>query len=74
MLEGIVLDHEPEPIDDNAVEALLDPEYVRGMRVYDEAYQSLADDIWRRHYLRPEDANGGRVKPLPEVPPDTGAP
>ena len=33
----IVFDHEPDPIDNNAVEALLDPEYVRGMRVYDEA-------------------------------------
>ena len=74
MFEGIVFDHKPDPIDDNAVEALLDAEYVQGMRVYDEAYQSLADHIWRRHYLRPDDGNCGRVKPLPEVLPDTGAP
>ena len=68
-----MFDDEPDPIDDNAVEALLDPEYAPGMRVYDEACQSPADDICRRHYLRPDDGNGGRVKLLPQASPDTGA-
>ena len=36
---------------------------------YDEAYQSLADEIWESHYLRPADPNDGHIEPLPEVPP-----
>ena len=32
----IVMEHEPEPTDDNAAKALLDPDYTRGMIAYDE--------------------------------------
>ena len=63
------MEHEPEPADDNATEALLDPEYAQGMIDYDEAYQSLADEIWESHYLRPTDPDDGHIEPLPEVPP-----
>lgn len=48
--------HEPEPIDPNAAEAWADPEYVAGMRTYDEAYQALADEIWEQQYLREDGA------------------
>ena len=68
----LVMEHEPEPADDNATEALLDPDYAQGMIDYDEAYQSLADEIWEEHYLRPTDPDDGHIAPLPEVPaPDT---
>ena len=43
-----------------AAEALLDPEYAQGMIDYDEAYQSLADEIWEQHYLQSEEID--RVK------------
>jgi hypothetical protein len=64
----LVMEHEPEPVDENATEALLDPEYAQGMIDCDEAYQSLADEVWEEHYLRPIDSYDGRIEPLPEVP------
>jgi hypothetical protein len=68
----LVMEHEPDPIDGNAAEALLDPDYVRGMEAYDADYGSLSEKIWESHYLRPIDPNDSRIKPLPEVPPPSG--
>jgi hypothetical protein len=65
----VVMEHEPEPADENATEALLDPEYAQGMIDYDKAYQSLADEIWEEHYLRPNDPTGRHIEPLLEIPP-----
>jgi hypothetical protein len=65
----LVMEHEPDPADDNATEALLDPEYAQGMIDYDEAYQSIADEIWESHYLRPDDPDDGHIEPLLEIPP-----
>jgi len=71
----LVMEHEPDPADQNAADALLDPDYARGMQAYDEAYQSLSGEVWKQHYLRPTDPNDGHIEPLPEVPtpshPDT---
>jgi MoaA/NifB/PqqE/SkfB family radical SAM enzyme len=65
----LVMEHEPEPSYDNAADALLDPDYTRGMVAYDEAYGSLSGEIWESHYLRPTDPNDDHIEPLPEVPP-----
>jgi MoaA/NifB/PqqE/SkfB family radical SAM enzyme len=67
----LVMEHEPDPADDNAADALLDPDYARGMAEYDEAYGSLSGKIWMRHYMRPVDPDDGHIEPLPEVPPST---
>jgi hypothetical protein len=65
----LVMEHEPEPSDDNAADALLDPDYARGMEAYDEAYGALSGEIWESHYLRPTDTDDGHIEPLPGVPP-----
>jgi MoaA/NifB/PqqE/SkfB family radical SAM enzyme len=71
----VLIEHEPDPTDANATEALLDPEYARGMIAYGEACQSLDEEIWEGHYLRPGDPGNGHVAPLPRVPePEVGAP
>jgi MoaA/NifB/PqqE/SkfB family radical SAM enzyme len=70
----LVMQHEPDPTDQNAAEALLDPDYARGMEAYDEAYGSLSGEIWEKHYLRPTDANDGHIEPLPDVPSPTDTP
>ena len=33
------MQYEPDPVDKNAEEALMDAEYARGMDAYDQAYQ-----------------------------------
>lgn len=58
----LVMEHEPEPADDNATEALLDPDYAQGMIDYDEAYQSLADEISEQYYLHPEEVDQDRKR------------
>ncbi len=51
----ILSEHEPDPIDENATEALLDAEYARGMAAYGEACQSVSEPIWTERYLRQTD-------------------
>ncbi|HOG46557.1 MAG TPA: radical SAM protein [Anaerolineae bacterium] len=43
--------HEPDPTDENAEAALLDPEYHEGMVRFDRELAALADPIWQREYL-----------------------
>ena len=50
-LRRIVLEHEPDPVDDNARQALLDPGYARGLLAYDEALEGLTRPIWEKQYL-----------------------
>ena len=73
VLERLIAKHEPDPSDDNARSALLDPQYSQGLAEYDRAYQALADGIWQRHYLRPAEAPDGHLADLPawvtQVPP-----
>jgi hypothetical protein len=61
-----VMQHEPDPVDHNAVEALMDRDYARGMDAYDLAYQELSDEVWQGHYLRPDWSDDGN----PVSPPD----
>ncbi len=42
---------EPDPEDEAALEALLDPDYRDGLIRYDEAVARLLDPIWEREYL-----------------------
>jgi len=48
----LLTQHEPEPMDANACDALLDKDYARGMAEYDAAYQALSDPVWEEYYLR----------------------
>jgi MoaA/NifB/PqqE/SkfB family radical SAM enzyme len=47
----IVLDHEPEPADENAAAALLDPGYREGMEQYDRDLAELFDPYWESEYM-----------------------
>ena len=47
----IVLEHEPEPADENAAAALLDPEYSEGMQQYDRSLAQLFDPLWESEYM-----------------------
>ena len=43
-----------KPLDDNAKEAMLDPEYLEGMAEYNRQVAELLDPIWKKVYLDPE--------------------
>ncbi len=62
-LRTLIAQHEPEPTDENARKALLDPEYARGMEEYDLAYQALSGLIWEKYYLQPREQAGGHDTP-----------
>jgi hypothetical protein len=47
-LRRVVLEHEPDPVDDNAQQALLDPEYAEGLFAYGEALEGLTRPIWEK--------------------------
>ncbi len=50
-LRRMIAQHEPDPTDENARKALLDPDYARGLAEYDEQYQSLSGPLWETRYL-----------------------
>jgi MoaA/NifB/PqqE/SkfB family radical SAM enzyme len=43
-----------KPVDESAREALLDPDYLEGMKNYNQAVASLMDPIWENQYLKRE--------------------
>lgn len=51
VLRALIKEHEPEPSDENARAALLDPSYAEGLVKYAQAYQRLADVVWQRTYV-----------------------
>ena len=51
-LRQIIMKHEPDPVDENAEQALLDPEYADGLVAYDKALEDLKQPIWEDEYLR----------------------
>ncbi|MCE5207185.1 MAG: radical SAM protein [Chloroflexi bacterium] len=65
-LRNLIAQHEPEPTDENARKALLDPGYARGMDEYDAAYQNLSAPLWEKYYIQPNGHNDGHERPLPE--------
>lgn len=61
-----IAQHEPDPIDESARKALLDPDYARGMEDYDIAYQAQSDPYWRKYYLEPAHKASSHQRPTPE--------
>jgi len=57
----LLLEHEPEPQDENAREALNDPDYAAGLMAYDSALEKLTRPTWEEEYVR----EGGRSKGSP---------
>jgi hypothetical protein len=51
VLTQLIAKHEPEPIDESAREALLDPDYGKELERYGELYDEISAPIWRDHYL-----------------------
>lgn len=65
-LRRIIARNEPEPTDDNARKALLDPEYASGMAAYDKAYLSLTENLWKNYYLNSSNHEKKHKRPDPE--------
>jgi MoaA/NifB/PqqE/SkfB family radical SAM enzyme len=65
-LRNLIAQHEPEPTDENARKALMDPDYARGMESYDAAYQAQSEPIWQKHYLQPKEKGNGYDRSIPE--------
>jgi len=67
-LERLLREYAPEPTDANAAEALVDPEYTRGLVAYNQRLQAITGSIWEDHYLHRVAAEGELFAPLPDVP------
>ncbi len=52
ILSQLIAKHEPEPIDESARTALLDPDYGKGLDHYGEQYENLSESIWHEQYLQ----------------------
>jgi len=52
VLTRLIAKHEPEPIDESARAALLDPEYGKALEYYGELYENLSESIWHEQYLQ----------------------
>jgi MoaA/NifB/PqqE/SkfB family radical SAM enzyme len=66
-LYRMLTEHEPDPADRPAAEALGDVEYHRGLADYDEALEALMKPIWEDHYRRPADPEMEGFTPMPRV-------
>ena len=55
-LRRLISANEPDPTDENAREALLDPHYSQGLEDYGKQYQLLTEQLWRERYLQEQDA------------------
>jgi hypothetical protein len=58
----LIARHEPEPIDESARAALLDPEYGKGLEHYGELYENLSESIWHEQYLQDQRQKEFHVK------------
>lgn len=67
-MRRIILQHEPNPSDENAAAALLDPDYARGLAAYDEALEHLTGPIWETRYMRRPASGADGFAPLPDIP------
>jgi MoaA/NifB/PqqE/SkfB family radical SAM enzyme len=63
----MLMEHEPDPADENAAAALLDPDYHRGLAEYDAAFEALTQSIWDDHYLSLASPEDEGITPLPRV-------
>jgi len=68
-LRQMIAQFEPDPTDENARAALMDPEYAAGLDAYDYEYAQLTEPIWRSYYLGENcpkrDGNLGKLPPVP---------
>ncbi len=62
VLSQLIAKHEPEPIDESAKAALLDPDYGKGLEHYGELYENLSGPIWREHYLKDQSQKEAHVR------------
>ena len=51
ILKQLIVKHEPDPDDESAREALVDPNYQKGLEQYGELYDELSSPIWHDRYL-----------------------
>jgi MoaA/NifB/PqqE/SkfB family radical SAM enzyme len=51
VLNRLVAQYEPDPIDESAAQALSDPQYQKGLEDYGKAYNQLTEKIWEKEYL-----------------------
>jgi len=64
-LRRLLAQHEPDPTDRNAREALLDPAYAQGLEGYGAACAALIDPVWQEYYKRSVSAaNRGHTEAL----------
>lgn len=49
--QKMLMEHEPDPTDENAREALLDPAYHEGLERFDRELAELSDPVWEADYL-----------------------
>jgi MoaA/NifB/PqqE/SkfB family radical SAM enzyme len=47
----LLSEHEPDPTDENARDALMDAEYAQGMIDYGADYQAVSGKVWQQEYL-----------------------
>lgn len=66
-LHRMIIEHEPDPTDENAAAALQDPEYTHGLTQYGAAYVSLTQDIWENHYVHRAPGKDGGIDSLPDI-------
>ena len=67
-LEQLLLKYKPEPIDVNAAQTLIDPEYTRSLVDYNRRFEAITNPIWDERYLKRESFEGDEFAPLPDVP------
>lgn len=67
VLRQLIRENEPEPSDDNARQAMLDPKYAEGLDQYSAKYQELTGPIWESYYERAGGAENARIADLPDV-------
>jgi len=57
VLFNAVRDTNAKPIDEEAVDALADPEYHSGMIAYGNDYDNLSSKVWDEHYMARQTVN-----------------
>ena len=67
VLEHLIAKYEPEPTDENARAALMDPDYGKGLMEYSKAYRAMADVVWEKHYVHPTSKPNNHVADLPNL-------
>ncbi len=67
-LERLLIQHEPEPTDTNAADALIDPEYTRGLVEYNRRFEAITGPVWEERYLKRKAGKDELFIPLPDIP------